>query len=324
MLSRREALKGAAVAGATAIFGAPGRAILAKAAQPSTPVSFAVPDGACDCHVHIFGDPQKYPFIATRSYTPESASIGELNALHRALKTTRVVVVHPSVYGADNSCSLDAMRALGPSARGVSMVDEHTTDAAIAAMHAAGMRGIRVNLETAGLTDPAAAKQRFDFAVSRAKPHNWHIQIYTRPSVILGLRSTLEASPVPVVFDHFGGAQAADGLRQPGLDALTALLASGKAYVKISGAYRGSTAAPDYADMAPLAKAFIAANPQRVLWGSDWPHPDTTPNGRKPTDIFALLPIDDGRVFNQLPVWAPDAATRKMILVDNPARLYGF
>jgi predicted TIM-barrel fold metal-dependent hydrolase len=127
------------------------------------------------------------------------------------------------------------------------------------------------------------------------------------------------------VFDHFGGARAALGTAQPGFEALLALVRSGKAYVKISGAYRSSTARPDYADVTPLAKALIAANLQRILWGSDWPHPDSsTVAGRKKTDIAPLLPIDDGRVLNQLAVWAPDTAQRKTILVDNPARLYGY
>jgi len=133
------------------------------------------------------------------------------------------------------------------------------------------------------------------------------------------------AAPVPVVFDHFGGAEAALGTGQPGFDDLLALVKSGKAYVKISGAYRASKLAPDYADAAPLAQALIAANAERIVWGTDWPHPDSvTPQGKKVTDVTPLYQIDDGRLLNQLPVWAPDAAVRKAILVDNPARLYGF
>ena len=133
------------------------------------------------------------------------------------------------------------------------------------------------------------------------------------------------ASPVPAVFDHFGGAQAELGVDQPGFSDLLDLVKSGKAYVKISGAYRASKLEPDYADAAPLARALIAANPERIIWGSDWPHPDSvTPPGKSPTDVTPLFQIDDGRLLNQLPVWAPDAAIRKKILVDNPARLYGF
>jgi predicted TIM-barrel fold metal-dependent hydrolase len=129
---------------------------------------------------------------------------------------------------------------------------------------------------------------------------------------------------VPIVFDHFGGAQAALGLNQPGFADLLELVKSGKAYVKISGAYRASTHGPDYADAAPLAQALIGANPNRIVWGTDWPHPGSTPPGHKPTELSLLTQIDDGRLLNQLPVWAPDPAVRKKILVDNPATLYGF
>ena len=133
------------------------------------------------------------------------------------------------------------------------------------------------------------------------------------------------SSPVPVVFDHFGGAQAALGPSQPGFADLLDLVRSGRAYVKISGAYRTSTQAPDYADAAPLAQALIGANSERIVWGTDWPHPNSsTPPGSKVTEVTPLFQIDDGRLMNQLPVWAPDAATRKTILVENPARLYQF
>jgi len=132
-------------------------------------------------------------------------------------------------------------------------------------------------------------------------------------------------APLPVVFDHFGGAQASMGIQQVGFPTLLNLVRAGKAYVKISAPYLASTQAPDYPDVAQLAKALIAANPQRVLWATNWPHPDSSQvAGRKVTDIAPLRPIDDGRVFNQLALWAPDAAQRKTILVENPAQLYGF
>jgi predicted TIM-barrel fold metal-dependent hydrolase len=130
---------------------------------------------------------------------------------------------------------------------------------------------------------------------------------------------------VPVVFDHFGGAQATLGLEQPGFSDLLQLVKSGKAYVKISGAYRASQKAPDYIDAAPLARALIAANPERILWGTDWPHPNSAPMpGVGPMDVRPFTDIDDARLLNQLPGWAPEASLRKTILVDNPARLYGF
>ncbi len=143
--------------------------------------------------------------------------------------------------------------------------------------------------------------------------------------MISAIKDLVAASPVPVVFDHFGGAHAERGPEQPGFADLTDLVRTGKAYVKISGAYRVSKLVPDYADTAPLARALIAANSDRIVWGTDWPHPNAvTPPGKKPTDVTPLLQIDDGRLLNQLPVWAPDAALRKKILVDNLARLYGF
>jgi predicted TIM-barrel fold metal-dependent hydrolase len=143
--------------------------------------------------------------------------------------------------------------------------------------------------------------------------------------MISAIKDLVSTSPVPVVFDHFGGAQAELGLDQPGFADLVELVRSGKAYVKISGAYRASKLAPDYPDAAPLARALIAANPDRIVWGTDWPHPDSvTPPGRKATEVTPLFQIDDGRLLNQLAVWSPDEATRRKILVDNPALLYGF
>ncbi len=301
-------------------------ALHANAPQPATPVNFAVPPGACDCHVHVFGDPRRYPFFSGRVYTPEPASVDELQALHRALHIDRVVIVTPSVYGTDNSCTLDAIRELGPRARGVAVIDEATTDGAVDQMMKSGIRGIRLNLTTAGVTDPAAALPRFRAAATRARTHGLHIQLNTSLRVIDALSTEFSAAPVTLVFDHFGGAVAAQGLNQPGFGALVSLVKSGKAYVKISGAADlVSTAAPGYADVLPLARALVSANPQRILWGTNWPHPDSaTRPGRKSTDIAVHMQTDDGLVLNLLPVWVPDAATRRLILVDNPARLYGF
>jgi predicted TIM-barrel fold metal-dependent hydrolase len=298
---------------------------LAKAAQPATPVNFDVPADACDCHTHIHGDPDQFPFFAGRVYTPETALPEEMAALHRALRIKRVVIVTPSVYGTDNSATLYGMKARGPDARGVAVIDDNTADGELDAMGKAGMRGIRLNLATSGSNDIGLARQRFQFALARMAGRNWHIQIYTNLAVIAGIKDLVLAAPVPVVLDHFGGAQAALGSGQPGFADLIELVRSGKAYVKISGAYRASTQAPDYPDVAPLAKALIAANAERIIWGTDWPHPNSvTGPGRRVTDITPLRQIDDGALINQLPVWAPEPATRRTILVDNPARLYGF
>ena len=323
MVSRREVLK-SAVAAAAAALTRGGSLAFAKASQPSTPVNFEVPAGACDCHTHVFGDPQQFPFAAGRNYTPEPALVAEMRALHRALHTERVVIVQPSVYGTDNACTLDGMKKLGAIARGIAVIDEKTPEASLDEMDRTGIRGIRINMETAGQSDPALARRRFAAAVERIKTRKWHIQIYTRLSVIESIKDQVMAAPMPVVFDHFGGAQAALGIRQTGFATLLDLVRSDKAYVKISAPYRSSTQAPDYPDVAPLAKALIAANPLRMLWGSDWPHPAPALPGHPATDIAPLYQIDDGRVLNQLAVWAPDPALRKTILVDNPAKLYGY
>jgi predicted TIM-barrel fold metal-dependent hydrolase len=297
----------------------------AQASQPATPVSFDVPLGACDCHTHIHGDPEKFPFFVGRLYTPEAASPEEMAALHNSLHIQRVVIVTPSVYGTDNSATLYGIKARGTDARGVAVIDENTPESDLDAMDRAGIRGIRLNLTTGGTNDPAVARQRLQTGLDRVKDRSWHVQLYTNLKMISALKDAFAAAPLPVVFDHFAGAQAALGPDQPGFADVLDLVGSGNAYVKISGAYRASKAAPDYADALPLAKALIAANPDRIVWGTDWPHPDSvTPPGNKPTDVTPLFQIDDGRLLNQLPAWAPDAAIREKILVANPARLYGF
>ncbi len=321
MLSRRDVLLASVAAGVAMKT----RTVLAKAAQPATPVNFDVPAGAVDCHTHIHPDPAKFPFYDKRVYTPELASPEEMSALHKALHMQRVVIVTPSIYGPDNSPTLFGMKARGADARGVAVIDDKTSESDLDAMGKEGFRGIRLNLATGGVSDPNAGRQRFATAVERMKARGWHIQLYTSLAMITAIKELVATAPMPIVFDHFGGAQAALGVDQPGFADLLELVKSGKAYVKISGAYRASKLGPDYSDAAPLAKALIAANSDRIVWGTDWPHPDSvTPPGKQITDVTPLFQIDDGRLLNQLPVWAPDAATRKKILVDNPARLYGF
>jgi predicted TIM-barrel fold metal-dependent hydrolase len=321
MLTRRSLMLASIAAGVTMN----NRTVLAKPAQPSTPVNFDIPAGACDSHTHIHGDPAKFPFFAGRVYTPELASPEEMSALHKALHMERVVIVTPSVYGPDNSSTLFGMTARGANARGVAVIDDKTSENDLDAMGKAGFRGIRLNLAQGGVNDPTIGRPRFSAAVERIKARGWHVQLFTSLAMISAIKDLVATSPVPVVFDHFGGAQAALGVGQPGFADLLELVKSGKAYVKISGAYRASNLGPDYADAAPLAQALIAANAERIVWGTDWPHPDAvTPKGKQISDVTPLLQIDDGRLLNQLPVWAPDAGVRKRILVDNPARLYGF
>jgi predicted TIM-barrel fold metal-dependent hydrolase len=323
MISRREAIRRGAAAGVASLAGRIG--LEAAASQPLTKVNFSTPQGACDCHTHVFGDPRAFPFAPGRTYTPELASTDQLRALHRALKLERVVVVQPSVYGTDNTCTIDAVRSLGERARGVAVIDDTTTGSMLDLMQRWGVRGVRVNLETFGVTDPDAARALLKATIARVKPLGWHVQIYSRLPVIEAIGDDIRESDVPIVIDHFGAADASLGVAQAGFQTLVGLVQSGKAYVKISGAYRSSRNAPDYADVAPLARALVAANPQRIVWGSDWPHPDSSrAAGRAPTDVTPLLQIDDGRLLNQLAVWVPDAPTRKLILVENPRKLYAF
>ena len=328
MLSRRHAIKLAALAPAGAAIAAGDAAAAPNQAAPTvkTPVAFAVPRGACDCHVHVFPDPAQFPFSPNRVYSPPIATASQLLALQHALHMDRVVIVTPSVYGTDNRATLDGMRQLGPKrARGIAVIDANTPAAELDRMAKAGIRGVRINLETSGVFDPDASAKALDATVKQIAGRPWHIQMYARLSVFAALKDRLANLPVPAVFDHFAGADASKGANQPGWDAVLDLVKSGKAYVKISGAYRASDKKPDYADVAPLARSLIAANPHRLVWGSDWPHPDSAKvPGRTPTDLAPAQDVDDGRLLNLVAEWAPDAATRKLILVNNPAELYGY
>ena len=323
MLTRRGMLQ-AGAAGASLMATGSGFATTSEATRSA--VNFDVPRGACDCHVHI-QEPAKFPYAVNRVYTPPPASVEELLDLQRALHLERVVVVQPSIYGTDNACTLDAVRRMGARARAVVVIGADTTRTAIEEMAGIGARGVRLNLETgtAGAFDPERAKALLDRVAEQIKGLNWHVQFYTRPAIIAGLKDHLTHMPFPVVFDHFARAQATAGTSQPGFDAVLDLVKTGRAYVKISGAYRVSEHAPDYADATPLAQALVAANADRIVWGTDWPHPNSEWGRGKPlTEVAPPFPIDDGLLLNQLAKWVPDAATRKKILVDNPARLYGF
>lgn len=317
MLSRRGFLTGMA---GTGMVGSLRLGSTTVRAPSIAPVRFNVPERTCDCHVHVF-DPGRFPFAGSRTYTPEAATAAQLLAMHRALHISRVVIVQPSVYGTDNSCTLDAMKQYGPEARGIAVLPGEVLSTTLDDMERAGIRGVRINLGTAEDTNLDHARRHFKSAIEQIQDRKWHVQIYAALPVIAGLAELILASPVPVVFDHFGGAKGALGVQQPGFDKLLEFVRSEKVYVKISGAYRASDKQPDYPDVVPLARALIKANPHRILWGSDWPHPDTGA-GRKPSEVSPSLRIDDGHLLNLLGTWAPDAALRKTILVDNPATLY--
>jgi predicted TIM-barrel fold metal-dependent hydrolase len=322
MKSRRDVLIGTGLAGIAAL-ARPIASAFAVAAQPRTPVNFAVPDGACDSHTCIVADPAKFPLAASRGYTPEPASLDEMRSMHRALHIQRVVIVQPSFYGTDNSLTLDIIKQLGPNTRGVALIDENTSNEELDRLHRGGICGIIFDAGGARSQQPEDVRQRFKTAVERCRGRGWHIEFHGKLPDIEALQNELLASPVPVIFDHFGGAQPELGLDQPGFAALLKLVRSGNVYVDVSAPYRVSKQAPDYPDVVPIAKAIIAANPQRVTWGTGWPHPTNIP-GRAKTDPTPLLQIDDAHNLNLLASWTSGAEQLRLALVENPARLYGF
>ncbi len=279
----------------------------------------ALPSGACDCHTHVFGPPARFPFDPSRVYTPGEASLEDLRRHQAALGLDRVVIVQPSPYGTDNGCTLDAVRHLGEAARAVAVVSPGLPKAALDLLHHQGVRGIRLNLETAGEHDPAVAARRLRAAAEQVAPFGWHVQIYSSLEVIAACHDVLRELPVPVVVDHFGRAMAANGPSQPGFDLLLDLVRRGSVWVKLSAAHR---IAPSPEDAGPIATALIAANKTRLVWGSDWPHPGGVRGNVKQIEKFN--PVDDGLALQRLRRWAGDEATFRAILVDNPARLYGF
>ncbi len=288
--------------------------------------AFAVPEGATDCHVHVFGPYDRFPLAQERNYTPGPASVANLVALHRAIGVARVVIVQASPQGSDNACLVDALQRLngmGHGARGVAVIDAATPQRELDAMHAAGVRGVRVNLESAGQHDPAVAARLMREAALRVAPLGWHVQTYTTLPVIASLHDQIMSLPTPLVIDHFGRADAARGIAQPGFDALLSLVKSGKAWVKLSAAHRISDQ-PDCADARSIARALIDAHPDHMLWGTDWPHPGAWPGEPRTREaIERFHPVDDGNALNRLAGWV-DATELARILVTNPAGLYGF
>jgi predicted TIM-barrel fold metal-dependent hydrolase len=276
-------------------------------AAPALP--FAIPAGATDCHSHVVGAPARWPQLPDRRYEPEQGPPEDYVALMARLGIARSVLVQPSIYGTDNGCQLEAMRLIGPArSRGIAVVAEDVDDLELQRLHDAGMRGLRFNLKSGGLglaaLEPVARK---------IAPLGWHIQLFTATPTIAEIAPRLRALAVPVVFDHMGGPVIGEGLAQPGFQALLGLLRERRAWVKLSGAERLSAEPAGYDDVVPFARALINDAADRALWGLDWP----------PSRFFKTKP-DDAHWFRLLATWAPDAATRQAILVDNPARLYGF
>lgn len=268
------------------------------------------PAGTCDCHMHIFGPATSYAFSPQRSYTPGDALMPEYLEMCELLGIDRTVVVHPSIYGADNSCSLDAVRAFGTRARGVAVIDDATGDATLKQLNNAGFRGTRFNVVTGGGT-PVEQLARI---AERVAPLGWHVQFFISAAMVAELEQTLAGLPVEIVLDHIAGMSQEDDVSSPGFQALLRLMDGGRAWIKLSGAYRVDRGPAPWPAATPFATALLQRFPERLVWGTDWPHPHL--EGRP-------MP-DDGKLLEAVMDWAPDQDTLHRVLVDNPARLYGF
>nr|WP_245179458.1 amidohydrolase family protein [Cupriavidus sp. LEh25] len=284
------------------------------------------PPGSCDCHVHVF-DGARFPFAARRSYTPGDARVVDLVAFEQRIGIDRVVLVQPSVYGFDNAALLDALGRLGERARGVAVIDlETVAPAVLQAMHAQGVRGIRLNLEVSGQRNHGFALKQLKRAEGLVGPLGWAVQVYADVDVIAELAVDIAALKVPVVLDHFAGIKSHKKDEQKtAFASVVELVKRGNAYVKLSAPYRASHSAPDFDDVAEFAMALIQARPDRLVWASDWPHTGSSASRTGNLDqVEPFRKTDAGRALNQLASWASTPVLLQRILVDNPARLYGF
>lgn len=287
---------------------------LALAATPAfakdPKVSFTVPDGAADCHHHIY-DP-RFAYNPKAVLKPPFATVTDYKALQKKLSTSRNVMVQPSTYGTDNRCLMDVLAQLGQNCRAVCVVNSKVTDAELKTLHEAGARGVRVQF---GLGNPVGADEVMPLA-KRIAAMGWHIQCNMPPEQLVQMEALLLSLPVPVIIDHLGRAVDAKG---PQYVTVRKLLDSGHGWVKLSGAYLyGGDTPPDYAGASAAARGYIKAAPERCVWGSDWPHPDAT----KILNPVAMP--DDVTLLNLMAQWAPDAKLRHRILVENPEKFYGF
>ncbi len=281
------------------------------------------PPFSCDCHTHVIGPKARYPLIRERVYTPMDAPLAELEAMLARLKIDRVVIVQPSFYGTDNTCTLDAIAKLGVRARGVAVLGPSATTNEIDDLHRRGIRGLRVNVATGAATAAInTVRASLQAAATLCARNGWHLQTFLPSSAIAPLASTLSDLAVPVVIDHFGlvGPGEEQGLAT---DALKRLLQSGRAWVKLSGVYR-ITSAP-WHGMTPLARLLAAENPDRVVWGSDWPHtPGASTSKRVDDQEQPFQNVDTAALLELTRVWFDDPALWQKLLVDNPAVLYDF
>ena len=288
--------------------------------------NFPMPRGACDCHVHIFGSHDEFPFARDRVYMPGLATVEDLLAMHRAIGISRVVVVQASPQGTDNRClvrALNRLNSMGHQARGIAVVDPSIQTEELEKLREAGVRGLRVNLESFKQNDPGVAREALRETAIVAAKMGWHVQVYSNLRVVRAVASLIAELPVPIVLDNFGLASPTAGVQQDGLEETLELVRSGHLYVKLSAPYR-IVERPDGADGATIARSFLDANPDRMLWGTDWPHTGAWPGQpRMRAQPEAFHPVDDGQQADIFGSWT-NVSERQIVLVDNPARLYGF
>ena len=286
-----------------------------KTCQPPDPnpraPSFALPPGACDSHCHVFGPGDVFPYHPKRSYTPPDAPREALAGLHATLGLDRAVIVQATCHGDDNRAMLDAIARSEGRYRGVAMIGDSIADAELEALHEGGVRGARMSFAR-HLSGPPDFS-RIQRVARRIAPLGWHLVLYLEAEDVVENAQALGRLGVPVVIDHMARVRVADGLDQPAFRQLLDFLRDADFWVKISCAERLSATGPPFDDVVPFAAALIDAAPDRVLWGTDWPHPNI--EGRMP---------NDGELTELLLAYAPDEVPRRKILVDNPARLYGF
>jgi D-galactarolactone isomerase len=266
------------------------------------------PPGACDTHMHVYED--RFPLAPTAPFKPPHAPVADYLAMRRRLGIERTVVVQPSGYGFDNSCTLEAMAAMGPSARGIAVVRPEADDAELERLTRAGMRGIRYFM--LGGVLPWDTLERM---AARVAAFGWHVQLQLDGRELAEREPLLKRVAGTLVIDHNGKFLEPVGTDHPGFRCLLRLLENGRTWVKLSAPYETSKKGPPlYEDVGALARALVTAAPERCVWATNWPHP-SVPRDKVP---------DDADLLDLLLDWAPDAATRRRILVDNPAALYGF
>jgi predicted TIM-barrel fold metal-dependent hydrolase len=283
------------------------KTILAPDPNPIKP-QYVPPPGACDAHCHVFGPGAKFPYAPNRSYTPPDAPKEQLAALHKHLGFSRAVLVQASCHGIDNAAVIDALNGSQGAWRGVCMINDLVTDAELRTLHAAGVRGARFNFvaHLGGAPDLRV----IEAVVKRIKPLGWHLQVHLDAQDIAAYRDFLLGLEIPFIIDHMGRVVAKNGLEQKPFQLLLDLLKDERVWVKVSGSERVSSTGHPFHDAMPYARALVAAAPDRVLWGTDYPHPNVKemPNDGEQVDLFARTIEDD--------------ATRRKILIDNPTRLY--